>query len=207
MKITVKATDRGLQPMSSQVQVTLTRTIGYSPPEWQPIRVETSPGSGRYRTVDIHDFELNINEDEDGITLEQFYANTTADITAEINYAIQEGGREQENSRRTFQFTAVSDAGTVQIEYDDTDFEEISKYNINLRASYLVVTKNTLSQFHIPVTINDINDNKPVWIGFNKFDQYIGHTSTEFGPNTPVTSVFAIDRDGTSPNNKVGCYM
>ena len=191
------ASDSGVESLSTSITMTFNRIRDLQPPQWQDIRLFDGES---YEYFSIYDFTLRINEEERGDSLQEFYATGTDDI----NYSIIEGGREQENEGGTFTFVlSGNEDGTMRIHNENTNFETISEYNINLQASYIVVAENLQSLIRIPVEVSDINYSAPQFIGFNSFGVYIGHTSTEFPAGTSVTSVFAIDRDGTAPNNEV----
>lgn len=71
---------------------------------------------------------------------------------------------------------------------------------------YIVSSDNVASYIRVPVDIEDANDNRPEFYGKTGFNLYRGHTSTEFDAGTHVLSVFAVDLDGTAPNNEVCIY-
>ena len=63
------------------------------------------------------------------------------------------------------------------------------------------------SDARLRVRLEDLNDHDPSFIGFDDAGVYPAAVPEHSAPGQVVASVFAIDLDGTSPNNKVNLMV
>ncbi|UYV85015.1 hmr-1 [Cordylochernes scorpioides] len=117
-----------------------------------------------------------------------------------VFYTLMKGSTEQTNKKDTFYLNQRSDNGAtvadIFVNYQ-LDYEKIQHYNLTVR-----VLNNGKSQLAseaiVYIVLEDVNDEIPLFIK-NELE-----TVLEGMPSgTKVTQVKAIDKDGTSPNNKV----
>lgn len=117
-----------------------------------------------------------------------------------VFYTIIRGGTEQTNKLNTFYLTTRTDG---QFTYADIflnynlDYERLTFYNLTVRAEN-DGNQQLASECSVNIEVEDVNDEIPLFV---EREQQTVQESMEVG--TKVTQVQAIDRDGTSPNNKV----
>lgn len=75
--------------------------------------------------------------------------------------------------------------------------------NTNLLLQYLNQDSDLLSSTRIRIKINDLNEHQPKFIGKDGQGAFPAAVSEESPAGSVVASVFAVDRDGTSPYNTV----
>ncbi|KAG9510290.1 Neural-cadherin [Fragariocoptes setiger] len=117
-----------------------------------------------------------------------------------VFYTLIKGSTEQTNKRDTFYLNQRSDGihtwADILLNYH-LDYEKIQQYNLTVRVEN-DGAQQLASECTVFVQLEDVNDEIPLFIEREQ------QTVSEGMPTgTRVTQVQAIDKDGTSPNNKV----
>lgn len=121
-----------------------------------------------------------------------------------VFYTIILGRTEQTNKLPTFYLTTRNEGPHVYADIFlnyNLDYEHITVYNLTIRAENDGVQQ-LASECSVNIEVEDVNDEIPLFVEREQ------QTVLESMPRgTRVTQVQAVDRDGTSPNNKVTYFI
>ncbi|XP_022238088.1 neural-cadherin-like [Limulus polyphemus] len=118
-----------------------------------------------------------------------------------VFYTLMKGSTEQTNSKDTFYLTPRPESYTemwadIIVNYP-LDYEKLQQYNLTIRVENNGV--NVLAaECTVYIVLEDVNDEIPLFIETEQETVLEG-----MPPMTKVTTVTAVDKDGTYPNNKV----
>jgi hypothetical protein len=117
-----------------------------------------------------------------------------------VFYTLMKGSTENTNKRDSFYLSQRAEGSTtwadIFVNYP-LDFEKIQQYNLTVRVENNGIQQ-LASECTVHIILEDVNDEIPLFIEREQ------ETVLEGMPaGTKVTQVQAVDRDGTTPNNKV----
>ena len=121
-----------------------------------------------------------------------------------VFYTIIRGGTEQTNKLSTFYLTTRNEDSYVYADIFlnyNLDYERITYYNLTIRAENDGIQQ-LASECSVNIEVEDVNDEIPLFV--EREQQTVLESMP---PGTRVTQVQAIDKDGTSPNNKVYYFI
>ncbi|XP_055930136.1 neural-cadherin-like isoform X4 [Argiope bruennichi] len=117
-----------------------------------------------------------------------------------VFYTLMKGSTEQTNKKDTFYLDQRNMNGDtwadIQVNYP-LDYERIQQYNLTVRVENNGIQQ-LASEATVYIVLEDVNDEIPLFIEREQETVLEG-----MPPNTKVTQVQAVDKDGTYPNNKV----
>ncbi|XP_022247857.1 neural-cadherin-like [Limulus polyphemus] len=118
-----------------------------------------------------------------------------------VFYTLMKGSNEQTNSKDTFYLAPRPESNgdmwaDIMVNYP-LDYEKLQQYNLTIRVENNGV--NVLAaECTVYIVLEDVNDEIPLFIETEQETVLEG-----MPPMTKVTTVTAVDKDGTYPNNKV----
>lgn len=179
------AMDRGLQPNKAQVSIKISVIdMGANPPSW-----------------DQSFYEVRVKENENiGNTIMSIKAHSGIPDNPTVYYTLLKGGTEITNKKGTFFLSPRKEGSIFWADIRTSkhlDYESVTSYNLTVRVENDGVHQ-LASECTVHIMVIDVNDEIP-W-----FTEQEQQTVLEGMPaGTKVTTLRAIDGDGTSPNNRV----